>query len=52
LGRLNTPASQPEMLQAYDSIRVTQDAHRVKLYLDLPQATVESFLNTWMGRVK
>jgi hypothetical protein len=52
LGRLNTPSSQPEMLQAYDSIRVTQEGHRVKLYLDLPQTTVESFLNTWMGKVK
>lgn len=52
LGRLNAPANQPELLQAYDGIRVTQEGHRVKLYLDLPQSTVESFLNAWMGKVR
>ena len=52
LGRLNTPSNQPELMQAYDSIRVTQEGHRVKLYLDLPQSTVESFLNAWMGKVR
>jgi hypothetical protein len=52
LARLNTPATQPELLAAYDAVRVTQEAHNVKLYLDIPQAAVEKFIDTWMGRAR
>jgi hypothetical protein len=50
LGRLNAPASQPELLAAYDGLRVTVQDKRVKLYIDVPQNVVDQFLAPWMGR--
>jgi hypothetical protein len=50
LGRLNTPANQPEMQAAWDGMRVTLQDKRVKLYIDVPQNVVDQFLNLWMGR--
>jgi hypothetical protein len=50
LGRLNTPANQPEMQAAWDGFRVTLQDRRVKLYIDVPQNVVDQFLNLWMGR--
>jgi hypothetical protein len=50
LGRLNTPANQPELLAAYDGLRVTLQDRRVKLYIDVPQNIVDQFLTLWMGR--
>ncbi len=50
LGRLNTPANQPELLAAYDGLRVTEQDKRVKLYIDVPQNVVDQFLTLWMGR--
>jgi hypothetical protein len=50
LGRLNTPANQPEMQAAWDGMRVTLQDRRVKLYIDVPQNVVDQFLNLWMGR--
>jgi hypothetical protein len=52
LARLNTPSTQPELLQAYDAIRVTIEGHTVRLHLDIPQTAVEKFLDTWMGRAR
>jgi hypothetical protein len=52
LARLNTPASQPELLAAYDAIRITQEGHNTRVYLDIPQPAVEKFIETWMGRGK
>jgi hypothetical protein len=49
LGRLNTPANQPELQKAYDGLRVTLEDKRVKLYIDVPQTLVDQFLNLWMG---
>jgi len=50
LGRLNTPANQPEMLAAWDGIRTTLQDKRVRLYIDVPQNLVDQFLGLWMGR--
>lgn len=49
IGRLSTPKDQPDLAQVYDSIRVTQDSRRVKLYIDVPQTMVDKFLSLWMG---
>jgi hypothetical protein len=50
LGRLNTPANQPELQAAYNGLRVTQQDRRVKLYMEVPQNLVDQFLTLWMGR--
>jgi hypothetical protein len=50
LGRLNTPANQPEMQAAWDGLRTTLQDKRVKLYIDVPQNVVDQFLALWMGR--
>ena len=50
LGRLNTPAKQPEMQAAWDGLRVTLQDKRVRLYIDVPQNVVDQFLTLWMGR--
>lgn len=50
LGRLSLPKNQPELAQVYDSIRVTEEAQRVKLYIDVPQEMVDKFLSIWLGR--
>jgi hypothetical protein len=50
LGRLNTPANQPEMQAAWDGLRTTREDKRVKLYIDVPQNVVDQFLGLWMGR--
>jgi hypothetical protein len=50
LGRLNTPANQPEMQAAWDGLRTTLQDKRVKLYIDVPQDMVDQFLGLWMGR--
>jgi len=50
LGRLSVPKNQPELTQIYDGLRVTQEGHRVKLYIDVPQGMVDKFLGMWMGR--
>jgi len=49
IGRLSVPKNQPELAQAYDRVRVTQEAKRVKLYLDVPEAMVDKFLGMWLG---
>jgi hypothetical protein len=50
LGRLKTPANQPEMQAAWDGLRTTLQDKRVKLYIDVPQNMVDQFLGLWMGR--
>lgn len=50
LGRLSVPKNQPELTQVYDGMRVTQEAQRVKLYIDVPQQMVDKFLGVWLGR--
>lgn len=50
LGRLKTPANQPEMQAAWDGLRTTLQDKRVKLYIDVPQNVVDQFLALWMGR--
>jgi hypothetical protein len=52
LGRLNTPAKQPELQAAWDGLRVTEQDKRVKLYIDIPQNVVDQFLALWMGRTR
>jgi hypothetical protein len=52
LGRLNTPANQPEMLAAWDGVRTTLQDKRVKLYIDVPQESVDRFLGLWISRKK
>jgi hypothetical protein len=50
LGRLSVPKNQPELAQVYDAMRVTEEAQRVKLYIDVPQEMVDKFLGVWLGR--
>ncbi len=50
IGRLSIPKDQPELAEAYNGIRVTREAKRVKLYIDVREAMVEKFLEMWMGR--
>jgi hypothetical protein len=44
------PKNQPELAQVYDAMRVTEEAQRVKLYIDVPQEMVDKFLGVWLGR--
>jgi hypothetical protein len=48
MGRLNTPASQPDVLRVYDGIRVTREARRVRLSIDEPPDLVKKFVELWM----
>jgi len=50
IGRLSVPRDQPELAQAYDLITVTQESHRVRLHIDVPQSLVDKFLRMWLGR--
>ncbi len=50
LGRLSVPKDQPELAKVYDTLRVTQESRSVKLYIDVPQAMVDKFLNVWLGK--
>ena len=50
LGRLNTPAKQPELQAAWDGLRVTEQDKHVKLYIDVPQNVVDQFLALLIGR--
>jgi hypothetical protein len=50
LGRLSVPKNQPDLAQAYDGLRVTQEGHRVKLYVAVPEAIVDKFIGMWTGR--
>jgi hypothetical protein len=52
LGRLNTPANQPELQKSWDGLRVTEQDKRVKLYIDVPQNVVDQFLALWMGKIR
>jgi len=51
-GRLSVPKNQPELAQAYDGLRVTQEGHRVKLYIAVPPDVVDKFLGMWTGRAR
>jgi len=48
LGRLSVPKNQPELAQVYDTIRVTQEGARVKLYIDVPEVMADKFLKLWL----
>ncbi len=48
LGRLSVPKNQPEVAQVYDTIRVTQEGARVKLYIDVPEVMADKFLKLWL----
>lgn len=50
IGRLSVPKNQPDLAQVYDSIRVTQDGTRVKLYIDVPEVMADKFLKMWIGK--
>jgi hypothetical protein len=50
IGRLSVPKNQPDLAQAYDSIRVTQEGMRVKLYIDVPEVMADKFLKMWIGK--
>ena len=51
-GRLSVPKNQPELAQVYDGLRVTQEGHRVKLYIDVPESMVDKFIGMWTGRAR
>jgi hypothetical protein len=50
IGRLSVPKNQPDLAQVYDSIRVTQESTRVKLYIDVPEVMADKFLKMWVGK--
>lgn len=50
LGRLNTPDNQPEMLQLYDAIQVTQQQARTQVQADISQQQADKFLDLWLKR--
>jgi hypothetical protein len=49
-GRLSVPKNQPQLAQVYDGLRVTQEGHRVKLYIAVQQDMVDKFIGMWTGR--
>jgi hypothetical protein len=48
IGRLSVPKNQPDLAQAYDTIRVTQEGARVKLHIDIPEVMADKFLKLWL----
>lgn len=50
IGRLSVPKNHPELAQIYDTLRVTQEARRVHLYVAVPQTMVDQFLGMWLHR--
>jgi hypothetical protein len=50
IGRLSVPKNQPELAQAYDGMQVTQEGHRVRLHIHVPESMVDKFLSVWLGR--
>ena len=52
IGRLSTPADEPEMLRIYDSIQVQQQANTVNIAADVPQDLVDKFIDTFVARKK
>jgi hypothetical protein len=48
IGRLSVPKNQPDLAQVYDTIRVTQESTRVKLYIDVPAVMADKFLKMWV----
>ncbi|HUA86237.1 MAG TPA: hypothetical protein VMB85_20415 [Bryobacteraceae bacterium] len=50
IGRLSVPKNHPELAQVYDTLRVTQEARRVRLYVAVPQTMVDQFLGMWLRR--
>jgi hypothetical protein len=44
LGRLSTPANQPDSQRIWDGFRVTEQDKKVKLYVDQPQEMVEKLI--------
>ncbi len=50
IGRLSVPKNHPELAQVYDTLRVTQEARRVRLYAAVPQPMVDQFLGMWLHR--
>ncbi len=49
LGRLNTPDSHPELLKAFDGIKVDQQGRALKVVADVAQDTVDSVLDVFTG---
>jgi hypothetical protein len=45
LGRFSTPANQPGLQKLWDGFRVTEEAQRVKLYVDQPEDMVGQLVN-------
>jgi hypothetical protein len=45
---LSVPKNQPDLAQAYDTIRVTQEGARVKLHIDIPEVMADKFLKLWL----
>jgi hypothetical protein len=50
IGRLSVPKNQPELAQAYDGMQVTQEGHRVRLHIHVPESMVDKFLGVWLGQ--
>jgi len=47
-GRLNTPDNRPDLLQLYDSIKVTQDHTRTDLTAAIGPDLVDRFMDLWL----
>jgi len=50
IGRLSVPKNQPDLTQVYDAVQVTQEGHRVRLHINVPQSMVDKFLGVWLGQ--
>lgn len=48
IGRLSVPKNQPDLAQVYDTIRITHEGTRVKLYIDVPEVMADKFLGMWL----
>jgi hypothetical protein len=52
LGRLAIPKDRPEEGRLLDGLRITQEAHRVKIHIEEPEELVESLVSLWLGPAK
>ena len=51
-GRLSTPDNQPELLKAFDGMKVDQQEKVVKISAEIPQPVVDKILDTFNGTKK
>ena len=50
IGRLSTPDSQPELLQLYDAIQVTQNQNQTNVTAQVSSNLVDRFVDLWLKK--